>query len=496
MAAERGSLAARFGSAFAWNYVSRIAEFGLRFLFVSLVARGLGAAGFGVYGFANSIVTAATLLSALGYQEALNTFIPRLGDDRAALRTLLRRLLARRLALTLAAALAVLALVPLLRQMRGGIAAAVPASLLAFAALNLFNLLSYFLIGRLDLRPVAAARVLVQLANLAGAWLLLARGGGPATIFFLTASTATAASLWLVAHLRPFLRGPGAPIDLRRIDRFSATLGLTNAVNYLLGQQSDIFLLGLLLADSSEVGRYTLAGTLTLVISTGLLIGFEGVTQTALAERAEAGAAALAPVWEVLMKVTAALTVPFLGLVMLLATPLLALYGTSYLPAAGLLQLALFFALIGRFFGGGTNTATLYALGHERFPLAVRVISGLVNLALNIPLILWFGAAGAILATGLSGLLTVIPETVLTLRLTGARYPVRFMAKVLAASAASWAVAFALRGPGLGHLLGAGGAALLALAGALIVLKPLGPAERALVGRASPRLAAMLARFE
>jgi O-antigen/teichoic acid export membrane protein len=495
MVVERPGLAARFGNSFLWNYVSRVLEFGLRFLFASLLARQLGSHAYGVYGFAESVVGAATLFAALGYEQAINNFIPRLGDNLAAQRTLLRRLLGRRIGLTTVVALGVIALYPLMQQLKDDIAVAVPAALPTFAALNIFNLLCYFLIARLDLRLVAASRVLVQLANLLGAGLLLAQGAGPAAIYFLSASTATIAVVILLFYLRPFLYGPGAQLDLSRIDRFSLTLGLTNGLNYLLGQQSDVLLLGVLLGKGDEIGRYLLASKLTLMIGTGLLIGFEGVTQAALAERVEAGVEALAHLWETLMKVTAALAVPFLGLVIVLASRLLALYGPSYNDAVGLLQLALGFALLSRLFGGGMNTATLYVLGYERFPLVVRVTSGLLNLLINIPLILTYGAAGAMLGTGLSGLLTAIPETILVIRLTGAHYPITFMTKIIAASVVCWAVGWLLQGPGILRLLLAGVGATSVLIGLLAVLKPLGPAEHLLLKRINPRLSSLFRYF-
>ncbi|HBY94827.1 MAG TPA: hypothetical protein DEP84_12860, partial [Chloroflexi bacterium] len=113
MAAESGSLARRFSRGFAWNYLSRVVEFGLRFLFVSYVAAQFGPASFGIYSFATSTAALATLLAALGDEQALNNFTPVLRDDPRALRWLLRRLLLRRSVLTGVVALVLLAAAPL-----------------------------------------------------------------------------------------------------------------------------------------------------------------------------------------------------------------------------------------------------------------------------------------------------------------------------------------------------------------------------------------------
>lgn len=499
MAVETRSLAQRFSRGFAWNYASRVVEFGLRFLFVSYAAARLGPAGFGIYSFATSTAVLATLLAALGDEQALNNFTPTLRDNPRALRWLLRRLLQRRAVLTAAVALALFAVSPLLVRFSSGAARAVPAVLPYFIAFNLFNLLSYFLVGLLDLRPVALTRVLVQLFNLTAAWWLFRRGAGPETLLLLIGVTGALALAVLLVYLRSYLTGPGedpAPtVNLARINRFSLTLGATNTVSYLLGQQSDVLLLGFLLGDETQIGLYNLAATLNLVIGTGVLIGFEGVTQSALAERARQGPAAVATVWEALMKVTALLTVPVLGLAIIVARPVLALYGPAYLPAVPLLQLYLGFSLLGRFFGGGVNTGTLYALRHERFPFVVRLISGLLNVALGIVLILRFGAAGAILATGLSGLVTVIPETILAVRVTGARYPGRFMLKLALAAALGWGAALLVAGPGLLRLAGAGASFVVVFLAALACFKPLGPGEQALIERASPRLRPLVSRF-
>ena len=491
----RQSLLRRFAQGFAWNYVGRLAEFGLRFLFISVVARRVGPDSFGVYAFTVSTFTAVTLLGALGYEQALNTFVPRHAAHPERLTYLLRQLLVRRMVIFAGLSLLLVLLTPWLERVVGPAASGLLWILPYLFFFNLANLLAYFLIGLLDITLVSVVRVGVQAANLGLSMLVLNAGGDIRGVLLVMGMTTMFAALIYLAYLRRLLRQPAAPFPLTDIHRFGLTLGVTNGLNYVLGQQVDVMLLGFLLHDSAAIGYYNLAALLNLIFSSGLLIGFEGVTQSTLSEMADRSLDRLAQTWQALIKIAILLAVPALSFAALHATGIVELYGAGFADAARLLQVYLAFTVVARFFGGGTNTATLYALQRERIPLVTRTAAGALNVVLAFLWIPTYGPLGAVLATGLSGLATTIPETIITLRVTQARYPMRFAAKVLLASAAALALTRPLARPGLIALVV--GALVFALLFAVILalLKPLTSEDQALFHRLNPQLGRWLEKL-
>ena len=485
----------RFGRGLLWNYLSRIVEFGLRFVLFTLLARGLGDAGYGGYSYVMSIFGVASLLAGLGFEQTLNTFSAQWQARPSELRFLLNRLvLLRAAALGLLAALIWL-LAELLGRRIGLGSAPIRAMLLYFAAFNLYNLLLYYLVGRLEVGFAAVVRVAVMLANVALVWLLLRVGAGIAAILLAQGITALLALLASVWRLRRDLFADRRPAPLARPLGFAVTLGLTGGLNFLLGQQSDIFLLGLLLRDRAEIGHYGLAANLNFTLATALLIGFEGVVQSAFSEVAGREQGRLAASWSMLLKLVLLLSVPGLLFGALHAAKLVALYGAGYAQSVPLLQIYLLFSLGGRLLGGGLNSTALYALGRERTPLLIRVAAGAGNLGLAILLIRWYGPLGAVIATGIANLSAGLFELVVTARATGAVYPWSFAAKIGLASAAAVAASYPITvGGWLGLIAGAAATGLVLLL-ALALLRPLGVEERGVALRLLPRLAPVLRYF-
>ncbi|NOZ06116.1 MAG: oligosaccharide flippase family protein [Chloroflexi bacterium] len=491
----RQGLLHRFAQGFAWNYAGRIAEFGLRFLFISFVARRVGPDSFGVYSFAVSTFTAVTLMGAFGYEQALNTFVPRHAGHPKRLAYLLRQILVRRILIFAALSLLLVLITPWIERAVGPAAGGLLWILPYLFFFNLANLLAYFLIGLLDVTLVSVVRVGIQAANLGLSVLVLNAGGDIRAVLFIMGVTAMVAALIYLAYLRGLLRAPAEPFPLGDVHRFGATLGVTNGLNYVLGQQADVMLLGFLLHDSAAIGYYNLAALLNLIFSSGLLIGFEGIAQSALSEVADRGLDRLAQTWEALIKVAILLAVPALSFAALHAAEIVGLYGAGFTEAARLLQVYLAFTVVARFFGGGTNTSTLYAMKRERIPLITRTVSGALNVGLALLWIPLYGPLGAVLATGLSGLATTVPETIITLRVTQARYPIRFAAKVLLASAGALVLTRPLAHPGLIPLVAGALAFILLFAIILALLKPLSVEDQALFQRLNPRLGHWLERL-
>ncbi len=490
-----GDLPQRFGKGLLWNYMGRIGEYAIRFLFVSLVAKRLGPGDFGVYSFAYSVFVAGTLLGALGYEQAVNNFVPALSGDLPRQRFLLRRTLALRVLIM--ACLVVVGAVgaPLLSRWVGPVAAAVVWALPYLFWFNIANLLAYFWVGRLEVRFVALVRIGVQGVNYAAAWYLLQRGYGPDAMLLLLGITAALAAIAYLAYSARFLRGPASPMPMGRIHRFAVNIGVINGLNYVLGQQSDVALIGLLLRDSVQIGFYNLAATLSTIAGTALLMGMEGVSLSALAEVAARSLRELGVAWRGFVKVTMLLSVPVLAFCALHAAKIVALYGETYRDAALLLQVYALFTVANRFLGGGTSTGTLYALRREGWALGIRVGTGALNVALAVAWIPTWGAVGAVAATGLCAILTTAAEVALVMRATGAAYPLRFVLAVAAGTTLAALASHFTTGDGLWGLARGAAAFLVVFAACFALLKPLDGEDQAILARLSPTLGRWASRF-
>jgi O-antigen/teichoic acid export membrane protein len=213
------------------------------------------------------------------------------------------------------------------------------------------------------------------------------------------------------------------------------------------------------------------------------------VSQSALAEMASRGKDYVSGTWRALFKLTMLLGVPLVAFADLHTGKLVALYGADYARAVPLVQAYLAFTLVGRFLGGGTNTATLYAIREEHWPLRIRAVTGIFNLVLAIILIPSMGAMGAVLATGTALILTTLAETVVTIRRTGAAYPLRFAALVALCTAVAAGVSYPLTGSGFVGLLAGGAVFVVAFAASFALSRPLESEDQSLLHRISPRVA-------
>jgi O-antigen/teichoic acid export membrane protein len=488
-------LARRFGTGLLWNYSGRLLEYGARFLFFSVVASALGPREFGIFSFAISVHTITTLILGLGFENALNNFVPEQMAYPACQAYLLRTLLRWRALILLGAAILLWAGAPWLAKQSGVRADAIRWVIPYVVGYNLTNLISYFLVGRLEMSTVTGVRVGIQLLNLVAGGYLLARGARSEFLLGAMGASTLLAVLVLLWRTRRFLRGPAQPMPMSRVYRFGLILGLTNGLNYVLGQQADVLLLGLLLQDPAQMGFYNLAATLTLIATTGLLLGFEGVSQTALVEAATRGSQALRRFYEVMLRVTATLSQPILLFAVLHAPTLVRLYGPEYEPAIPLLTAYMAYGFVMRFMGGGLNTATLYALRRERVPLAFRAIGGALNLVLAIWWIPLLGALGAILATAASGLLIGLLEQTFTMRLSGSAYPTHYALRLSLVMGAAGLLSKPIdRGTPITLTASALLYALLFCAG-WWWMRPLSEADWESLARISPRLGNWLARI-
>jgi O-antigen/teichoic acid export membrane protein len=494
------TFAQRVGRGLLWNQMSRVLELGAAYVASVLVARALGPVAFGTYSVALSLVTFTYFATSLGLNEVLNVHVPRLAATPARVPFLLRAMLRLRagIALGLSAGLFLLAgpiaalwrdpaLVPVLRV----------GALYAFFY-NVSLVLEYFLVGSLQLPRVSRVRIGVQLVNLAAAAAALRFHWTAPTLFLVMASSAALGVGWLTWGARGPLRAKGEAFDLRPLARFGLTLWVTNFVNFFLGRQADVLLIGFFRPATDEAGCYSAASLLAMLCASALLMGAEGVSLAAFSElERRVDRAGLGRLWSLHLKMDVLLSVPLLVFGALFSGDIVrALYDTRFASAAPMMLAYTLAWILVRVTGGGTNMTVLYAMEDPRVPLAIYGASGSINLLLNLFLVHRFGAVGAVLGTGLSMIGSSVTSGVIVIRRTGAFFPIVFALKVLVASLAGAWLAHALPRPGgvLGVAL-AGVVAIVVCVALLRLLRPLHDDDRRLLVRLNPRLQALVARL-
>lgn len=490
----------RFSSGLLWNYPSKISEFVLKFLSLLVIARYLGPNWYGVYSALMGVFTLATLFGSLGFHHTLLTYVPKLwGEEPGKAAFLLRRLFGLGTALSVAISLTLyLSASPLAALLGIPEVASYMRFVLPYICLFLLSdIFVHFLLGRLEVKPVAIARMAVQSANLALAILLARLGYGiQEFLSILILTSGLGFVIYLLRARRTLLIRP-SPFRLARIYRFAVTVWLADLVNYVLGRQSDVLLIGYFLHNANEIGQYSAASTLVVAVSTALVIGLDGVLLPVFSEvQVQQGDERVGEVWRMALKLVTFLSVP--GLLFCTFYPksiVLTFYQEDYLPSVILFQVGVALATACRTLGGGVNSGALYALNREQVSLYIRASTAVLNLLLAIFLISRYRALGAIIATGIAALVTVLAETLAVCRYTKARYPFVFTSKVVLASIFALAVTLFLRVESLRTLLAVALLYMALVVGTLYLLKPLEERDKAVLARMHPRLASLLSRF-
>jgi len=429
---------------FFWNQLSKIVEFVLIFLFSIVVARGLGSESFGTYSLIISICTIFILFCSLGFNEAANNFIPKFIDEKGKTAYLLKKLIFIRSFVTFIFSLILFLfsgeIANIINSPEISLYLKLAVLYVIFESLTL--LLMYIYIGRLQTNMTFQVKFLARIFNLGLAFLLLKRGYGIKELIYVLTFTSFLSMIIYLFRLKKYLFQYSEKFNLQKIYKFSKILWLAGFINFALGKQIDILLLGFFLISKSDIGFYNIAFTLSVTLSTLFLGGLEGISLSSLSEiEAKHGKKALELGWRSIIKTAAFLSIPITVFVIYFAKPIITFfYSVNYLPAAILFQVFALFGMASRLLGGGTHVTVLYAVGKERLALLLRLSAGLLNLILAILLIPHYGAIGAVVATGFSGVIIMILELNIVKRSLQAKYPTLFLTKIVVASLLSLGV--------------------------------------------------------
>lgn len=488
------------------------------FLMNILLTRTFTHNEYAVYTVAATAFNTIAYVVAFGMEDATTTFVPRLASEhgQAAAASLVRRLLLIRL-LVLGATLAILlfslpglamffSLIP--TSLTAGIADGLrspdlqthvaPIALWVLAN-GLFSLLNavYAAIMRMKIVFVVGGIVQLLLLVLAIVMRLLLNWGITSILWLqgvVTFLGALAFALWLAPLL--FSRGAEYIQPLGPVFRLGFSAWFTNLVSgALLKQISLLFLIAF--ATQESVSFFNVSFQLTDGANLLLVSGFGGVGVAALAAAfVGMNYGRLSRIWQTLIKVETLLSAP--GLIFCLfnaSSIIVTLHGTSYAPAGELFAIFLSLTIVVRVLGMTIHQSTLYVLGKARVVVGAQWIGLAVVVGLGFLLIPSWGAAGALIADGISRLVTYGLMLAFLWKYLPEKYPLGYTLRILLATTIAGIPCLIFRPEGKVLLVVFGILFLVLSAFLLTVIRPLSKKDLDMIGEVRPAVVKYLKWF-
>lgn len=381
--APAGVPIANFLSLGAGDVAARV----VAFFATALLARRLGAEGFGILGFATALTSYLIIAVSMGLQDLAAREVARRPDDapRIAAGVIRVRLWLGLAGFALVGGLAALLPKPPI------VRAAVALSALALLPLALNTAWAYKALERT--RRVGAGLLLSQLVLAAGVLFLVHRPSDLLRVPVLQAVGELAAALLLLPLLRGAWRSGSLHDGLATL-RGAGTITASRLLRAII-VTSDVVLLSFL-TDDRQVGLYSAAYRvcflLTAIAVSAHVVFLPGLTR-AQANAAEAGEVLARSLW-----LSWAISLPFVVGGAMVAPDLLALlFGPEYRAGGDAFRLLL--VSTGLLFLHGTLHNVLLVRDKLRLQMLIFGSAAAVNLGLNFLLIPVYGVSGAALST-------------------------------------------------------------------------------------------------
>jgi O-antigen/teichoic acid export membrane protein len=509
-----------------WVYVSL-------FLLTILLARTLSVNDNATYAVAATAFNTLAYIVAFGMEDAITTFVPRLISEhgQGAAASLIRRLLAIRL-LVLGTMLTILLFsLPALASLFALISTVLihvsylkqyvaPIALfsnniasglrdphlqehvapIAFWVLanGIFSLLNAVYAAIMRLKVVFIVGGLVQLLLLSLAFVTLRLGWGITSILWLQGTVTFLGAIAFALWLAPLLfSGPATYIQrLGPIFRLSFSAWFTYLVSNALLKQISVLLLTAFAAHSA-LAYFNYSFQLTDGANLLLVSGFGGVGVAALAAAfVGTNYGRLSRIWQTLIKIETLLSAP--GLIFCLFNArniMVALYGPAYEPAGQLFAIFLVLNLIVRVLGMTIHQSTLFVLGKARYVVLAQWIGLAVVIGLGFWLVPQWGAAGALVADGISRLVTYGLMLVFLWNDLPEKYPIGYTLRVVLATTIAAVPGFIFH-PTSKPMLVVFGLLFVVLSTALLMLiRPLSKKDLDMIGEVRPSVKRYLRFF-
>ena len=496
------SLAGRFTTGLIWNSAGRSILYLTGIATSVAIARGLGNVGLGIYATLLTIPTILRLFSSLGFETILNIKLPAflvLQDGKAKMRFLIQRLIWIRLCaigVILIGLYFFLAPACVLIKKPELSTYLLPLSLY-FLVLVMIPLISMVFRALLNMRALVILDGLNQIMNLIGIMIFLWLLGWGINGVLYAFVISTMITICVYCYMgREYLIGETSPVEKKELFGMGATAFTSSIVAFGLGIQIDIILLNYFGVTDSNIGFYHLGYSLSAML--GLFAqGIGGISQSVFSEAyARQGPSALGFSWKMVTKVFILMAFPIYIFALFHSPSIFRIfYGMEYIGASWVLRIFIISTSIQITVGSSFCMPAFYLLNQKRKGIAVQIVGGLVNVALDLVLIPLYGIWGAVIATAFSLVVTGLGRVMLLAKQIKVFPPLFFTGKVLVACLLAL-------GPTL--LLPISNIYALSLAGIVYgvvfvimmsILKPLGEEEKRMVSMANPQLAAVTKYF-
>lgn len=501
----------RTPTSYLFNQIYGLVVFVSLFILTLILTRKVSVEQYGIFSIVWAAFNTIAYIVAFGLEDATTTYVPRVlaehGKGAAAL--LIRRLLRLRL-LILAASVAIMlfgmpalaalfALIPL--PTSANIAAGLRGPVLlghivpiAFYVLGngIGSLLTAMCASTMRMHIVLIVGSLTQLLLLVLSFITLQLGWGIDSVLWMLAITsllnALAFAIWQAPLL--FARGATYKQPMKPVVGLGFSAWLTNLVTGALLKQVSIILLGYFAISVAQIAYFNLSFQLAHAANLLLVSGLGGVGGSALAAAfVGRNYARLARSWQTLIKIETLLAAPVLVFCLFNAQGVAhMLYGSNYDPVGPLLAIFLFFNIIVRSLGMTIHQSTLYVMGRPQLVVLGQFAGLAALIAFGIALIPHWGPAGALVADGLSQIITGSLLLAFLWRDLPEKFPLGFTLRLLLAL-----VIAALPGivwhPVDRVLLFISGTIFLVIAFALLlVIKPLSAGDLEMIKELNPGL--------
>ena len=488
------------------------------FILSLIMTRRVPVSQYGVYAIAATTYNTIAYIVAFGFEDATNTYVPRVLAEhgQASAAHLIRRMFALRIAILAIALGIMLFALPLV----AGIFAAIPLptfegiaqQLRSPALLGHIAPIAFWVLGNgitslliavyasiMRMRIVFIIGSLAQLFLLVLSFITLRLGWGIDSVLWLqaiaTLLSAAAFALWQWPLI--FTRGAIYKQPLRPVLRLGISAWVPNLVMGALLKQVSINLLIIFSVSVAQIAFFTLSFQLADAANQLLVSGFGGVGIAALAAAfVGKNHQRLARSWQMLIKFETLLAAPVLIFSLFNSQAIaLALYPSEYSIVGQLLGIFLFFNIIVRILGSSIHQATLYVLQKPQLVVLAWLLGLASLIVFGILLIPHYGPAGALIADGISKIITASLMLIFIWRDLPEKYPLAFTLRMLLALTIAALPALVWHPVGRTMLV-ASGIVFLGLSIALLTLiKPLSADDMQRIGEFKPGVVKYLKWF-
>lgn len=437
----------RIASGFFWNQIGRSLEFILIFLFSALIARKLGAEINGIYATILSIVYFLFVVSSFGLETAISSTFPKLfGENISAASSAFRKLLIFRILSSLVIGLSfylfrykVLELINISHIVLDFMLVV----FFYFVLRSIISLFISFLTAFFKIRTISLISVVIRITELVAGFFIVQSGYGLNWIFLLLTSTSLMQVGILSFVLRKELFSNSENISVQSIITLGGKFWLNSSLEFFLGKQAIIILLGIFSISLTYIGYFDVAYSFTQVINIGLTMGFFGVSIAAFSSIESKEKTLVKDYWESLNRALLLLVIPVFVFVIVFAEILIPfLYSYEYLNSVFWVQIFSLVFLITRILGGGIAADYLHAKGQVKPLLISSAASGVISIVLAIFLIKYFAILGAIAAVSISAISIAALHLLYVRKFINVKLQIRFTTELLLISLLSVSVAF------------------------------------------------------